>query len=61
LTVGVEAIGGICPPGQTAVTLSRGFSVLTPSTPFAYPQVGSRTFALFRGVKFRVYAGQEGF
>jgi hypothetical protein len=30
---------------------------LTPSTPFAYPQVASRTFASFRVVNSRVSAG----
>jgi hypothetical protein len=35
--------------------------VLTPSTTLAYPQVVSRTFALFRVPKFGVSAGQLGF
>ncbi len=35
-----------------------GLIVLTPSTPFAYPQVVSRTLASFRAVRFRVSAGQ---
>jgi hypothetical protein len=36
----------------------RGCGVLMPSTPLAYPQVVSRTFASFRVVNFRVSAGQ---
>src|SRR6476620_5252707 len=32
-----------------------------PSTPDAYPQVISRTFALFRVLKFDVSAGQQDF
>jgi hypothetical protein len=35
--------------------------VLTPSTPFAYPQVVSRHFAYFRVVRFDVSAGQHDF
>jgi hypothetical protein len=34
-------------------------TLLTPSTPFAYPQVASRCFALFRVARFGVYAGQR--
>ena len=32
--------------------------LLTPSTPFAYPQVGSCTFESFRIAEFSIYAGQ---
>ena len=39
----------------------RGFRVLMPSTPFAYPQVISRRFAYFRVVRFGVSAGQVDF
>jgi hypothetical protein len=35
--------------------------VLTPSTPLAYPQVVSRSFALFRVVKFSVLARKATF
>jgi hypothetical protein len=35
--------------------------VLTPSTPLAYPQVVSRSFALFRVVNFSVLAGKTTF
>jgi hypothetical protein len=34
-------------------------TLLTPSTPFAYPQIASRCFALFRVARFGVYAGQR--
>jgi hypothetical protein len=34
---------------------------LTPSTPFAHPQVLSRSFTLLRGVIFGVSAGQRRF
>jgi len=41
---------------------SRGRrGLLTPSTPFAYPQVVSRRFAYFRVVRFDVSAGQRHF
>jgi hypothetical protein len=36
-------------------------AVLTPSTPFAYPQVASRTFASFRVVHSGISAGQRDF
>src|SRR4029079_2766786 len=36
-------------------------TVLMPSTPFAYPQVISRCFMLFRVVKFSVSAAQRDF
>jgi hypothetical protein len=35
--------------------------MLTPSTPFASPQVVSRTFACFRVVKFCISAGHANF
>jgi len=37
------------------------FGLLTLSTPFAYPQVVSRTFALFRVVNLSVSAGHSDF
>jgi hypothetical protein len=36
-------------------------TLLTPSTPFAHPQVLSRSFTLLRGVIFGVSAGQRRF
>jgi hypothetical protein len=38
-----------------------GRAVLMPSTPFAYPQVISRTFALFRVVNSSISAGHDHF
>ena len=44
-------------------TTARGdrCSVLMSSTPFAYPQVVSRTFASFRVARFSVSAAQRDF
>lgn len=47
-------------PQVTSGTEREGrLPVLMPSTPFAYSQVGSRTFASFHVPKSGVYAGQQ--
>src|ERR1700759_3100732 len=58
-----SSVNGIVTSDRAALTRrsvgNHTLRVLTPSTPFAYPQVVSRAFASFRVVKSSAYAGQR--